>query len=67
MKRKALAVLLIGVVVMVSATWVILSQTENQVENKVEDQTYDIRLYISSGLAVGHLGQSACCGVKVSI
>ncbi len=40
MKRKALTALIIGVVIIVGATGVILSQTENQ----VEDQTFDIKI-----------------------
>jgi hypothetical protein len=40
MKKTALALFLISIVVIASATWVILSQTENQVEN----QTYDIKI-----------------------
>jgi len=40
MKRTALALFLISIIVIASAAWVILSQTENQVEN----QTYDVRI-----------------------
>ena len=40
MKRTALALFLISIFVIAGATWVILSQTENQVEN----QTYDVKI-----------------------
>ena len=40
MKRKALAVILIGIIVIAGATWLILSQSENQVKN----QTYDVKI-----------------------
>ena len=37
MKRKALAVILISIIVIASATWVILSQTENQPTEDSDD------------------------------
>ena len=39
-KGKALAALLIGIIAIAGATWLILSQTENQLEN----QTYDVKI-----------------------
>ena len=40
MKRTAFALFLISIVVIAGATWFILSQTQNQVEN----QTYDVKI-----------------------
>ena len=40
MKRTAVALFLISIVVIAGVTWLILSQTENQVEN----QTYDVKI-----------------------
>jgi hypothetical protein len=40
MKRTAVALFLISIVIIAGATWLILSQTENQVEN----QTYDVKI-----------------------
>jgi hypothetical protein len=40
MKRTALALFLISIVIVAGAAWVILSQIENQVEN----QTYDVKI-----------------------
>ena len=40
MKRTAVALFLISIVIIAGATWLILSQTENQVEN----QAYDVKI-----------------------
>ena len=43
MKREALAVILISIIVIAGAIWLFLSQT-NQVENQVEDQTFEVKM-----------------------
>ena len=59
MNRTVLALFLISIVVIAGATWVILSQTENQIEPQVENQTYDVKIVDfkwTSGWGFGPVG-----------
>jgi len=44
MKRTALTVVLISIIVIAGVTWVILSQIEKQSENQIEDQIINIEI-----------------------
>ena len=44
MKRKALAVVFISIIVIAGAIWLFLGQNQNQSENQVEDQTYEVKI-----------------------
>jgi hypothetical protein len=44
MKRKALAVILISIIVIAGAIWLFLGQNQNQVEDQNDDQKFDVNI-----------------------